>query len=89
MNTIAKFIAPVALAFAAFGAQASQVTAGDIGFQPVVSGTASKMTSVVGAPSGERAFADTGVSTVRAATASVQRPDVMAEPLRTTRVIGA
>jgi hypothetical protein len=89
MNTIAKFIAPVALAFAAFGAQASQVTAGDIGFQPVVSGTASKMTSVVGAPSGERAFGDVNTVPAAKATASVERPAVMADKLFTTRVIGA
>ena len=89
MNTIAKFVAPAVLALAAFGAQASQVTSQDIGFSPVVAGTASKMTSIVGAPSGERAFGDVNIVPAAKATASVQRPDVMAEPLRTTFVIGA
>ena len=89
MNTIAKFVAPAVLALAAFGAQASQVTPQDIGFSPVVAGTASKMTSIVGAPSGERAFGDVNIVPAAKATASVQRPDVMAEPLRTTFVIGA
>ena len=31
MNTIAKFIAPVALVLAAFGAQASEIAPGDLG----------------------------------------------------------
>ena len=89
MNTIAKFIAPVALAFAAFGAQASQIAPQDIGFTPVVAGTASKMTMIVGAPSGERAFGDVNTVPVAKATASVERPAVMAEKLRTTIVVGA
>ena len=89
MNTIAKFIAPAVLALAAFGAQASQIAPGDVGFQPVVAGTAAKMTSVVGAPSGERALGE--VNTVPAAkgTASVGRPAATAPPLRTTFVVGA
>jgi hypothetical protein len=89
MNTIAKFVAPAVLALAAFGAQASQVTSQDIGFSPVVAGTASKMTTIVGAPSGERAFGDVNTVPAAKATASIERPAVMSEKLITTRVIGA
>ena len=89
MNTLAKFVAPAVLALAAFGAQASQIAPGDVGFQPVVAGTASEMTAVVGAPSGERALGE--VNTVPAAkgTASVGRPAATATPLRTTDMVGA
>jgi hypothetical protein len=89
MNTIAKFIAPVALALAAFGAQASQVTPQDIGVSPVVAGTASKMTTIVGAPSGERALGEVNTVPAAKATASIERPAVMADKLLTTVVIGA
>ena len=89
MNTIAKFIAPVALVLAAFGAQASEIAPGDLGLRTVVASTASAPLNVVGAPSGERAFAEAhAVSDARAST-RVERPAVMAEPLHTTIVIGA
>ena len=89
MNTLAKFVAPAVLALAAFGAQASQIAPGDVGFQPVVAGTASELPAVVGAPSGERALGE--VNTVPAAkgTASVGRPAATATPLRTTDMVGA
>ena len=35
MNTIAKLLAPAALAFAAFGAQAGEIAVGDLGAQKV------------------------------------------------------
>ena len=40
MNTLTKILAPAALALAAFGAQAGEVTPGDIGAQPVQRGSA-------------------------------------------------
>ena len=89
MNSIAKFIAPVALAFAAFGAQASQIAPGDIGFQPMVAGTAAAMSVAKGAPSGELAAGDIGTQSITAAKRAESTTDRMAQPLRTTVVVGA
>jgi hypothetical protein len=89
MNTIAKFVAPAVLALAAFGAQASQVTPKDIGFSPVVAGTASKMTSIVGAPSGERAFGQVNTVPAAKSTGTVGQPAVIATPVRAMVVVGA
>ncbi len=43
MNVIARIIAPAALAAAAFGAQASELTPGDIGAQRVQAGPAAAL----------------------------------------------
>jgi len=89
MNTIAKLIAPVALAFAAFGAQASEIAPGDIGFKPVMVGTAASMSVSQGARGGELAAGDIGTQSITAAKRTVSTTDRMAQPLRTTIVVGA
>lgn len=54
MNRIVRIAAPFALAFAAFGAQASQLSTGDFGTQPVQAGTApAQVGPVMSASQGE------------------------------------
>ena len=65
MNTLTKILAPAALALAAFGAQAGEVTPGDIGAQPVQRGSA--VAPVSSAPvmrSGEVLASDIGAQPV-------------------------
>ena len=50
MNTIAKILAPVALVAASFGAQASQLSPGDLGTRAVTAGPA--VATQVVAPAG-------------------------------------
>ncbi|RPH43166.1 MAG: hypothetical protein EHM87_14575 [Burkholderiales bacterium] len=89
MNTFTKLLAPAALAFAAFGAQASEITAGDIGAQPVTVSTAAAVpiTGPVG-QSGQLAVGDLGTAPVTASQPRVQR-DMTAQPVRSLYVIGA
>jgi hypothetical protein len=89
MNTFTKLLAPAALAFAVFGAQASEITAGDIGAQPVTAGpsVAVAITGPVG-QSGELAVGDLGTQPVTASQVRTPR-DVMSQPVRSLYVIGA
>jgi hypothetical protein len=89
MNTFTKLLAPAALAFAVFGAQASEITAGDIGAQPVTAGpaVAVAITGPVG-QSGELAVGDLGTQPVTASQARAPR-DMTAQPVRSPFVIGA
>jgi len=90
MNTIAKLIAPAALVLAAFGAQASEITTGDIGAQAVKGGStaAVQITGPVGV-SGEVAVGDLGLQPVTATRADRVTRDTMAQPIRSLFAIGA
>lgn len=90
MNTISKLLAPAALAFAVFGAQAGEIAAGDVGFQPgkPSSATAVQITGPVGA-SGEIAVGDLGAQNVSAQRVAKQPRDTMAQPVRSLYAIGA
>jgi len=74
MKSIAKVAAPLVLVFAAFGAQASELTSGDIGAQPVTAGTAMVVASPAGTASagalngGELGAGDIGEARVSAGT---------------------
>jgi len=90
MNTIAKFLAPAALALVAFGAQASEITAGDIGAQAVKGSStmAVQATGPVGV-SGEVAVGDLGLKPVTATRTDRATRDTMAQPVRSLFAIGA
>jgi hypothetical protein len=90
MNTIAKLLAPAALAFAAFGAQAGEITAGDIGVQPVIasSAVAVQITGPIGS-SGEIAVGDLGAQKVSVQRVTKQPRDTTAQPIRSLYAIGA
>jgi hypothetical protein len=90
MNTFAKVLAPAALAFAVFGAQAGEITAGDIGAKAVTAGSAVavQVTGPVGA-SGEIAVGDLGAQKVSVERAAKQPRDTMAQPVRSLYAIGA
>jgi len=91
MNTIAKLIAPAALVLAAFGAQAAEVTPGDLSIQPVRAGatTSVAIQAPVGTP-GDVAAGDIGVQPIGPSVTSAAAPMRMsAEPVRSRFVIGA
>lgn len=89
MNTFARFLAPAALVFTVFGAQAGEIGVGEIGFQPAKPGsaTAVQITGPVGL-SGEVAVGDLGLKPVTA-TRTTQPRDTTAQPVRSLYVIGA
>jgi hypothetical protein len=89
MNTFAKFLAPAALVFAVFGAQAGEIAVGEIGFQPAKPGSATpvQITGQAGL-SGEVAVGDLGLKPVTASRTSRPR-DTMAQPIRSLYVVGA
>jgi len=90
MNTFAKLLAPAALAFAAFGAQAAEVTAGDFATQAVKGGsTAAVQVSGPVGVSGEVAVGDLGLQPVTATRADRATRDTMAQPIRSLFAIGA
>ena len=90
MNTFTKLLAPAALAFAVFGAQAGEITAGDIGSQAVKAGsaTAVQITGPIGV-SGEVVVGDLGLRKVTAQRVAKQPRDTMAQPVRSLYAIGA
>jgi hypothetical protein len=90
MNTIAKLLAPAALALVAFGAQAGEIAVGDIGSKPVMAGSAvaAPVTGPVGA-SGESVVGDLGAQKVSAQRVAKQPRDTMAQPVRSLYAIGA
>jgi hypothetical protein len=91
MNTLAKFVAPAALALVAFGAQASEVSRGDLSAQPARAGvaTAAAVQAPVGTP-GEVAAGDIGVQPIGPSAARATGPvSLSAEPVRSRFVIGA
>jgi hypothetical protein len=82
MNAIAKILAPVALATAALGAQASELTPGDIGAQPVTAGPAVAIQVTVPAgPNGEVTAGDIGAQPVVAGTTTREAPSQVARPV--------
>jgi hypothetical protein len=91
MNAIAQFVAPAALVLAAFGAQAAEVSQGDISTQPVRAGAATA--AVVQVPTGtpgEVAAGDIGAQPIGPTAAKAAGPVSMnAEPVRSRFVIGA
>jgi hypothetical protein len=89
MNTFAKFLAPAALVFAVFGAQAGEIAVGDIGALPVTGGSAAAV-QIIGpiGVSGEVAVGDLGTLPVTAQRSTRMR-DGMAQPVRSLYVIGA
>ncbi|MCA3179733.1 MAG: hypothetical protein O9345_18680 [Burkholderiaceae bacterium] len=81
MKTFAKILAPAVLAVAAFGAQASELTPGDIGSRPVQTAPAVVVQSTVPAGiNGEITAGDIGATpivtnrTVREAKPRMARP---------------
>jgi hypothetical protein len=90
MNTLAKLLAPAALALVAFGAQASEVTSGDIAAQAVKGGStaAVQISGPVGV-SGEVAVGDLGLKPVTATRTDRATRDTMAQPVRSLFAIGA
>jgi hypothetical protein len=89
MNTIAKILAPAVLAVAAFGAQASELTTGDIGAQPVQAAPAVALQSTVPAGvNGEITAGDIGATPVVASRTVGETPSRMARPV-SQFVIGA
>ncbi len=90
MNVIARIIAPAALAAAAFGAQASELTPGDIGAQRVQAGpaAASPTTTRVGL-NGEVTVGDVGAKPIAAAAATPAVRTPADAPARKARPIGA
>lgn len=91
MNTISRIVAPAALVLAAFGAQASEVTPGDLSVQPVRAGatTAVVIQSPVGTP-GEVAAGDIGVQPIAPSAAGAVAPmSQRGTPVRSGFVIGA
>ena len=65
MNTLTKVLAPAALVLAAFGAQAGEVTPGDIGASPVQRGSATvRVSTLPAAASGEVLAQDIGAQPV-------------------------
>jgi hypothetical protein len=90
MNTIAKLLAPAALALVAFGAQASEITSGDIAAQ-AVKGSSSAAVQISGpvGVSGEVAVGDLGLKPVTATRTDRATRDTMAQPVRSLFAIGA
>jgi hypothetical protein len=89
MNTIAKIIAPAVLAVAAFGAQASELSYGDIGAQPVQAAPAVVVQSTMPAGvNGEITAGDIGATPVVASRTVREAPSRMARPV-SPFVIGA
>jgi hypothetical protein len=82
MNTFAKLLAPAVLAVAAFGAQASEPTPGDIGAQSVQAAPAVAVQST--APSGangEITAGDIGATPIVASRTVREAPSRMARPV--------
>ena len=90
MNTFTKLLAPAALAFAVFGAQAGEIAAGDIGAQPVTAGpsVAVRIDTPVG-NSGEVAVGDLGTTPVTPSQAVPPTRNAMSQPVRSLYAIGA
>jgi hypothetical protein len=89
MNTIAKIIAPAVLAVAALGAQASELSYGDIGAQPVQAAPAVVVQSTMPAGvNGEITAGDIGATPVVASRTVREAPSRMARPV-SQFVIGA
>lgn len=82
MNRFTKVLAPVALAVAAFGVQASELAYGDIGAQPVRAGSTVSQPAVIAdlGRSGEVAHGDFGLKPVTTGTRSVQSSTMIARP---------
>ncbi len=90
MNTFTKLLAPAALAFAVFGAQAGEITAGDIGAQPVTAGpsVAVRINTPVAA-SGEVSVGDLGMTAPTPSQAIPPTRNAMSQPVRSLYAIGA
>jgi hypothetical protein len=82
MNTIAKILAPAVLAVAAFGAQASELSYGDIGAQPVQAAPAVVVQSTAPAGvNGEITAGDIGATPIVASRTVRETPSRMARPV--------
>jgi hypothetical protein len=92
MNTFVKLAAPALLAFAAFGAQASQLSPGDFGLRAVSAG-ADTVAPIAGpvAPASQLATGDFGTRAVQPGTAPGRTAGERAAPIRmsSTTFIGA